>query len=105
VEDRPRTWVFLDEAAKAGELKTLDDVMLQGGSKGISVFLAYQDVLSVREAYGEKKADALLAQCSNTAVYHISGDATSQWASKLFGQFEAKEWFEGESTTISYHNR
>jgi hypothetical protein len=100
-EGRPRTWIFLDEAAKAGELKALDDVLLQGGSKGISVILAYQDVLSMREAYGDKKADALLAQCSNTAVYHVSGDATSQWASKLFGQFEAKEEFTGGSKTWS----
>lgn len=103
-EGRPRTWICLDEAAKAGELKALDDVLLQGGSKGISVILAYQDVLSMRQAYGDKKADALLAQCSNTAVYHVGGDATSQWASKLFGQFEAKEKFAAESRTWATHN-
>jgi len=80
----------LDEIAKGGKIDLLDDVMLQGAGKGVRVFLAYQSILSMRVEYGDKEADALVGQCSNTAIYQVDR-ATAEWAARWFGEYEALE--------------
>jgi len=90
-EDRqPRTYLLLDEIAKGGKIDLLDDIMLQGAGKGVRAFLAYQSILSMRTEYGDKEADALVGQCSNTAIYQVDRE-TAEWAARQFGEYEALE--------------
>ncbi len=89
-DSQPRTYLLLDEIAKAGKIDLLDDIMLQGAGKGVRVFLAYQSILSMRAEYGDKQADALVGQCSNTAVYQVDRE-TAEWAARQFGEYEAIE--------------
>jgi len=88
---RPETHVVLDEAAKAGALTRLDDLLLMGRAKGVSVTLAAQDVEALRQEYGDKIAAALLAQCGNTAVFALESPETRDYCASLFGTFETRE--------------
>jgi hypothetical protein len=88
---RPDTHVILDETAKAGNLARLDDLLLMGRAKGVSVTLAAQDVEAMRQEYGEKIADSLLAQCGNTAVFALESPETRDYCAALFGTCEIRE--------------
>ena len=97
-----RTWVFLDEAAKAGKLPGLDNLLLKGRSKGVCAVLGFQDIAAMREEYGQNAADALLGQCVNKAFLRLNSDATAEWASKQFGDYLAVESLTSHSTSTSY---
>ena len=88
---RPETHVILDETAKAGNLARLDELLLMGRAKGVSVTLAVQDVEAMRQEYGEKVADSLLAQCGNTAVFALESPETRDYCASLFGTHEIRE--------------
>ena len=90
-EQRPETHVILDETAKAGSLARLDDLLLMGRAKGVSVTVAAQDVEAMRQEYGEKIADSLLAQCGNTAVFALESPETRDYCASLFGTYEIRE--------------
>ena len=90
-DSRPETYVILDETAKAGSLARLDDLLLMGRAKGVSVTIAAQDVEAMRQEYGEKIADSILAQCGNTAVFALESPATRDYCSSLFGTHEVRE--------------
>jgi hypothetical protein len=94
---RPLISLFLDELGKAGKLPALDDLLLQGRSKGVSAVLAFQSVLSIRAQYREE-ADALLGQCGNVAIFQLREPETRRWASQLFGEFEGIEEMRSRST-------
>jgi hypothetical protein len=90
-EERPETYVLLDETAKAGSLAHLDDLLLMGRAKGVSVILAAQDIEAMRQEYGQKVADSLLAQCGNTAVFALESPETCEYYASIFGTHEARE--------------
>ena len=53
-DSRPETYVILDETAKAGSLARLDDLLLMGRAKGVSVTIAAQDVEAMRRSMAKK---------------------------------------------------
>lgn len=91
-DDSRRTWLFLDEAAEAGNLEGLQSLLAKGRSKGACVVLGFQDIEALREVYGEKIANSLTGQCNNKAILRLESPNTAEWASKLFGSYEAIEW-------------
>lgn len=95
-----RTWIFLDELAKAGKLEGLDSLLTKGRSKGVCVVLGFQDIDSLRDPhlYGEKVAHVLVGMCANKAVLRLDSEPTAKWASGLIGEFEAREYNRSETT-------
>ena len=87
-DQRPDTQVILDETAKAGKLTQLDDLLLMGRSKGVSVTLAAQDIEGLRHEYGPRVANSLLNQCANTAIFALESPETRDYCAKLFGTYE-----------------
>jgi hypothetical protein len=88
---RPETHVVLDEAAKAGKIARIDDLLLMGSAKGVFVTIAAQDVEATRQEYGQKIADSVLAQCGNTAVFTLESPETCEYCASLFGTHEVRE--------------
>ena len=89
--DTRRTWIFLDEAREAGDLEGLGRLMTTGRSKGACVVLGFQDIDGFRDAYGEKAANEIAGIPSNKAILGLSSPETAEWASSLFGEYEATE--------------
>ena len=93
-EDRAgqrRTWIFLDELAEAGKLDGLTSLLAKGRSKGACVVVGFQDIEGLRAVYGAEQTNALTGQCNNKAILRLESPPTGEWASKLFGSYEAIE--------------
>jgi type IV secretory pathway TraG/TraD family ATPase VirD4 len=84
----PTTWFFIDEARWAGELDSLQGLLLKGRSKGARVVLGFQDIQGLRHVYGREQADELVGQCGNIAVLRLNSPETMSWAARYFGKYE-----------------
>lgn len=80
-----QTWIWLDEAREAGNLRGLNSLLLKGRSKGVAVVLSAQDIDGWRDAYSDHVANEILAQCNNAAFLRIVGETTAKWAAESFG--------------------
>lgn len=86
-----RTWFWIDEARLSGPLlrgKMLPFLAVKGRSRGACLVLAFQDIDGFREAAGTRIANEIIAQCSHKALLRMESDESSQWASKVIGQYE-----------------
>lgn len=83
-----RSWIFLDEAREAGQLKGLNSLCIKGRSKGVCVCLGFQDVEGMRKVYGKEEAHELLGQCANRAFLRAASVESAEFASKLLGQVD-----------------
>ncbi len=110
-EGRRRTWIILDEFAKAGRLDGIDDLLTKGRAYGTCVVLGFQDIeaLRDRDLYGEHVANVLVGQCAHKAILKLYSRATADWACGLAGDFEHIEeavsytYGASDSQTLSYH--
>lgn len=82
-----QTWFFLDEVREAGRLNSLNSLLLKGRSKGACVVLSFQDIDGLREVYGDRLANEIVANCNNVALLRTSSASTAQWAADMFGKF------------------
>jgi type IV secretory pathway TraG/TraD family ATPase VirD4 len=93
---KQRTWFFLDELRKLGQLPGLDDLMNNGRSKGACVVIGFQDIQGLKAVYDEEVTDELTGLCNNFAVLRLSGVATPRWAAQLFGEERGKDVTQNE---------
>lgn len=101
--DQTRTFVFLDELSKAGRLRHLDMLLLQGRSKGVRVWLGAQSVASLRATWGKDLAADLTAGCGNVAVLALADPDSVQWAEDTWSRQERWQESTGQSRTNSPH--
>src|SRR5262249_14313288 len=101
--DETRTFVFLDEVGKAGKLRGLDMLLLQGRSKGVRVWLGVQTIASLRAVYGKDVASELTAGCGNVAVLAVRDPDSAQWAEESWGREERWDRSAGNSWASGSH--
>jgi hypothetical protein len=89
----PETLVGVDEAWRY--LSELAALLLEGRSKGVFVIINFQDIDEMREVYGERIANALVAQCSLMAFLGQQSEETARWASRILGDYESEEGDKG----------
>ena len=87
--EEKETWFFLDEVRLAGKLE-IKDLLLKGRSKKVHVVLGLQDVLGLRDVYGDKLADEFLGNCSNVAILRLNTPETARWACQYTGSNEVR---------------
>jgi len=106
-----RSWIFIDELAKAGRMDGLDKLLTEGRSRGVRVCIGFQDIegLRSRSVFGPELTNELTGQCGNKAFLRLGDEKTCAWASEVIGQSEviAHSWSEsqaagGISVTDSY---
>lgn len=86
-----QTWIFLDEVREAGKLDGLSSLLTKGRSKGACVVIGFQDIEGLRESFGTGTANEIVGMCANKAILRLDSAETAEWASKLFGDYEAIE--------------
>ena len=94
----PRHWIFLDEVRRMGDVDSLKELILEGRSKGCCVFLGFQDIEGMQDAFGDKRANEIVAQCNQLALLRLSGNAVARWASETIG---TREFFQKSSYSTS----
>ena len=95
--ERANTWFFLDELREAGKLDRINALIVEGRSHGIRVVIGFQDIDGLREVYGEHAANEIAGVCVNKAFLRLDSESTAQWAAKLIGDAEHREF----TTTVS----
>ena len=86
-----RTWIILDEFARAGRLNGVVDLATKGRSKNVAMVFGFQDINGLRAVYEKEIAEEIIGQCSNIAILRLQSPDTAEWASRLFGSYERME--------------
>ena len=87
----PLTWVVLDEFVRAGKLDGAVELATEGRSKGAAMIFGFQDINGARAVYTKEITEEIIGQCSNVAILRLQSPETAEWASNLFGKYEAFE--------------
>ena len=95
--DTRRTWLFMDEIREAKKLDGLAQVLTKGRSKGVSVCLAAQGIEGIRDAFGEHAGEELVSQAAQLGFLGLNSPASAEWASRLLGKYERREFRRGHS--------
>lgn len=91
-----RIFLMLDEAPSLGKMPSvLIDLPQQARSKGASLFIGIQTLVSWASILGEKAIDDILANIKSRLYLNIADNFTMDWVQKNIGQNEYE--FEGES--------
>src|SRR5262249_8602722 len=85
-KQRPLTWIIIDEFRSAGRMDGIQDLMMEGRSKGIANVIGFQDFPGLEEAYGDKLAESIFGQCSNKAFLKQANNTSDEYASRHFGE-------------------
>jgi hypothetical protein len=85
-------WCVLDEIRFMGGRESgISSLISFGRTKGARVIIAPQDIDGLYEVFGEHQTDEMLSLCCNLGVLRLQSPKTRDWASKLFGDYEAWE--------------
>ncbi len=88
-----RTWIIMDELASLGGKTSAQELHLlleQGRSRQVCCALAFQNIASLRDEFGQYGADRLIALCSTKALLRAEDGANAEWAAQFFGKHEAQ---------------
>lgn len=96
-DDSRRTWVLVDEAREAGRINGLRALLNQGAGNGVRVVLGFQDFDGFVEVYGQHGAAEVTGLCSNKAILRLESPSTAEWASRVIGEAEVREYTVGFS--------
>lgn len=85
-----RSFIFLDEIRHAGQLEGLNELFVEGASRGCLMFVGLQDLKGWHAVYGANEADEQISQAANIAVLRLQNEATAKAAASLIGQREVR---------------
>lgn len=106
---------ILDEFKDLKRLDSLSDLIVQGRSKGASVWVGAQDVHQVDEVYGADRRATLLSSLSSHVIFRVGDPNTAKYFSQAIGEQQRRRWHQstgshsqglqggGSSETTSEH--
>lgn len=95
--EKKRLWFFLDEFPQLGKLNLLPKLFEQGRASGICLILGVQDYTQLKEIYGGKIAEQILANCGIRIALRTLSPKTLKKLKKLFSATN------GNTNTIGSH--
>lgn len=95
-EQQPSTWIVVDEATRIAPIPRFDDFLTNGLKRGISVIFGFQSYSKAQQAFGEKELEAILEQCTMTALLRLDAKS-AEWASEKCRSY----WGNIRSITLS----
>lgn len=91
-DDRDRRIYFvLDEFASLQRMPKFVDFLERGRSKGISLWIATQDINQIEKEYGNKTMNTIVNNCSTTVAFAVQDVNTCHYLSQFFGEKEILE--------------
>lgn len=87
-EDKRRTAIIFDEAARVGKVEGLDSAMATLRSRHCSLLLFFQDMAQFSDIYKKEKADSILNICELKAFLSGAGDKlTTDFVANMAGKY------------------
>lgn len=83
-----RIFMFLDEFATLNRCDSILEMLNQGRSKGMCIFIGIQSISQIKKTYGEDDLSALMAGCSTKLVFRLAENVSSKYFEEFFGEVE-----------------
>ena len=96
-----RTFLFLDELRELGKVAKLHALANMGRSKGVLLYLGFQDISGLRFIYGDKEAAELVGLVNLKTFLRTDSAETAQWVQEHFGKAEYEVITTGITTTTN----
>ena len=88
-EDREdRTVFMLDEFGRMNKMGSVVDLLTNGRSKGVSVYIAAQELAQIDEKYGKNARKTIINNCSNQVFFSLNDAESAKEISEQIGQEE-----------------
>jgi type IV secretory pathway TraG/TraD family ATPase VirD4 len=98
-DDRQRRFFFfIDEFGTLNNLPTIPVMLTNGRSKGVSVWIAIQDMGQIEKIYGKETSQTILNSCATTFTFAVNDPYTADYLSKKIGDREIRQTNVSEST-------
>lgn len=98
--DGERIYLFLEEFTALDKLEKVIDLLKLSGSKGVSIWLAFQDFQQITKIYGQNDMPSIINNCSTTACLGLNEPEAAEYFSKRFAEMEFKEFAKNHSMGI-----
>ena len=86
-----RIFMFLDEFTALSKLEKVIELLKLGRSKGVSLWIAFQDFQQLEKIYSKEDMRTVINNCKNIAVGQIKEPDAAAYLSKRFGKQEFYE--------------
>ena len=112
---RRRVFFFIDEFGTLNHLPAIPTMLTNGRSKGMSIWIAIQDIGQIEKIYGKEIAQTIINACASSFLFAVNDPNTAEFLSRKIGDREIRELnistseqqfsTRGDSTTTSYQTR
>jgi len=112
---RRRVFFFIDEFGTLNHLPAILTMLTNGRSKGMSIWIAIQDIGQIEKIYGKEIAQTIINACASSFLFAVNDPNTAEFLSRKIGDREIRELnistsenqasTHGSSTTTSYQTR
>jgi type IV secretory pathway TraG/TraD family ATPase VirD4 len=86
-----RRFIILDEFASLQRLTSIVQTLEQGRSKGVSIWMALQDLSQLQRVYGDVTSYSIINNANTILAFAVNDPNTTQLLSKIFGEIEILE--------------
>jgi len=99
-DDRQRRFFFfIDEFGTLNNLPTIPTMLTNGRSKGMSVWIALQDMGQIDKIYGKEISQTIINSCATTFTFAANDPYTADYLSKKIGDREIRQTNVSESSS------
>ena len=86
-----RIFFFIDEFGTLANLPTIPTMLTNGRSKGMSVWIAIQDIGQIEKLYGKELTQTIINSCASSFTFTVNDPNTADFLSRKIGEREIKE--------------
>jgi type IV secretory pathway TraG/TraD family ATPase VirD4 len=86
-----RFFFFIDEFGTLNNLPTIPTMLTNGRSKGMSIWIAIQDIGQIEKIYGKDISQTILNSCATSFTFAVNDPFTADFISKKLGEREVRQ--------------
>lgn len=80
-----RIFLFIDEFSTLNKCLSILEMLNQGRSKGMSIFIGIQGIPQIESIYGKNDCHALIAGCATKLIFNLGDEFSAGYIEKLLG--------------------
>jgi type IV secretory pathway TraG/TraD family ATPase VirD4 len=88
---RRRIFFFIDEFGTLNNLPTIPAMLTNGRSKGMSIWVAIQDIGQIEKIYGKDISQSIINSCATSFTFAVNDPYTADFISKKLGEREIRQ--------------
>ena len=107
----PQSWIIADELPLLGHQSKIQEALVSGRKRGISIVIGFQNIAQLDEIYGRDATKTLTSQPRTRVFFGGGNDETNKWISDQIGRAEIRRTYQthtkswGKSSTSEAEHR